>query len=166
VDDHLPRHRAGRRQRKAVDRDRYERDLALQTRVRESYQRQAAQGWVVLDGERSKDAIAEDVFSAVLTTRAAVAARTSRTPFDQHARARLERRARRADIIHQHDDRIVERRRPLRRERVAHVAAALRGGQAVCVGVARTRRSAVQTGGPPRSAGARVERLVEAARAP
>ena len=53
-------------ERKAVDRDRYERDLALQTRVRESYRRQAAeQGWVVLDGERSKDAIAEDVFSAV-----------------------------------------------------------------------------------------------------
>jgi dTMP kinase len=53
-------------QRKAVDRDRYERDLALQIRVRQSYQRQAAeQGWVVLDGERSKDAIAEDVFSAV-----------------------------------------------------------------------------------------------------
>ena len=53
-------------ERKALDRDRYERDLALQTRVRESYQRQAAeQGWVVLDGERSKDAIAEDVFSAV-----------------------------------------------------------------------------------------------------
>ena len=53
-------------QRKAVDRDRYERDLALQIRVRQSYQRQAAeQGWVVLDGERSKDAIAADVFSAV-----------------------------------------------------------------------------------------------------
>jgi len=53
-------------ERKALDRDRYERDLALQTRVRESYRRQAAeQGWVVLDGERSKDAIAEDVFSAV-----------------------------------------------------------------------------------------------------
>jgi dTMP kinase len=53
-------------QRKAVDRDRYERDLALQIRVRESYQRQSAgQGWVVIDGERSKDAIAADVFSAV-----------------------------------------------------------------------------------------------------
>jgi dTMP kinase len=53
-------------QRKAVDRDRYERDLALQVRVRQSYQRQAAeQGWVVLDGERSKDAIAADVVSAV-----------------------------------------------------------------------------------------------------
>ena len=52
--------------RKAVDRDRYERDLALQIRVRESYRRQAAgPGWVVLDGERPMDAIAADVFSAV-----------------------------------------------------------------------------------------------------
>jgi dTMP kinase len=51
--------------RKAVDRDRYERDLALQARVRESYRRQAAeQGWLVLDGERPKDAIAADVYSA------------------------------------------------------------------------------------------------------
>jgi dTMP kinase len=53
-------------QRKAVDRDRYERDLALQTRVRESYHRQAAsEDWIVLDGEQSKDAIAADVLSAV-----------------------------------------------------------------------------------------------------
>ena len=51
--------------RKAVDRDRYERDLALQARVRESYRRQAAAfGWVVLDGERTKDAIAADVYEA------------------------------------------------------------------------------------------------------
>jgi len=51
--------------RKAVDRDRYERDLALQARVRESYQRQAAQhGWLVLDGEREKDVIAADVYDA------------------------------------------------------------------------------------------------------
>ena len=53
-------------QRKATDRDRYERDLALLGRVRESYQRQAAEGgWVVLDGERSKTDIAADVFTAV-----------------------------------------------------------------------------------------------------
>jgi dTMP kinase len=52
--------------RKAVDRDRYERDLAMQGRVRESYRRQAtAGGWIVLDGERPKDAIAADVVSAV-----------------------------------------------------------------------------------------------------
>jgi len=53
-------------QRKAVNRDRYERDLALQIRVRESYRRQAAeQGWLVLDGERPKSAIAADVVNAV-----------------------------------------------------------------------------------------------------
>jgi dTMP kinase len=51
--------------RKSADRDRYERDLALLARVRESYQRQAAeQRWTVLDGERSKDAVAEDVYEA------------------------------------------------------------------------------------------------------
>src|SRR6058998_1145797 len=52
-------------QRKAVDRDRYERDVALQARVRESYRRQAVEyRWVVLDGERPKDDIAVDVLSA------------------------------------------------------------------------------------------------------
>ena len=51
--------------RKSVDRDRYERDLAMQARVRESYHRQARRsGWVVLDGERAKDAIAADVLDA------------------------------------------------------------------------------------------------------
>ena len=52
--------------RKAVDRDRYERDLTMQGRVRESYHRQAGDaGWVCLDGERPKDAVAADVLSAV-----------------------------------------------------------------------------------------------------
>ncbi|HET9468649.1 MAG TPA: dTMP kinase [Vicinamibacterales bacterium] len=52
--------------RKSHDRDRYERDLALLGRVRESYRRQAGQpGWVVVDGERSKDTIADDIFAAV-----------------------------------------------------------------------------------------------------
>lgn len=52
-------------QRKAAGRDRYERDLAMQRRVRDSYRRQAAeQNWVVLDGERPRDAIAADVFNA------------------------------------------------------------------------------------------------------
>jgi dTMP kinase len=51
--------------RKSADRDRYERDLAMLGRVRESYRRQAAAGgWVVLDGERAKDAIAADVYDA------------------------------------------------------------------------------------------------------
>ena len=53
-------------QRKAVDRDRYERDLAMQHRVRDSYVRQAAAGgWIVLDGERPPAAIAVDVVNAV-----------------------------------------------------------------------------------------------------
>ena len=53
-------------QRKAVERDRYERDLAMQARVRDSYRRQAAeQNWIQLDGERPKDAVAADVFNAV-----------------------------------------------------------------------------------------------------
>jgi dTMP kinase len=55
-------------QRKAVDRDRYERDLEMQMRVRDSYKRQAAaEQWVVLAGERSKQAIAADVINAMMS---------------------------------------------------------------------------------------------------
>ena len=54
--------------RKVADRDRYERDLALLSRVRASYHRQAQQdGWLRLDGERDKDAVAGDVITAVET---------------------------------------------------------------------------------------------------
>jgi len=53
-------------QRKATNRDRYERDLALLSRVRESYHRQAAQdGWLRLDGERPRDAVSAEVLRAV-----------------------------------------------------------------------------------------------------
>jgi dTMP kinase len=53
-------------QRKATGRDRYERDLALLSRVRESYHRQAAQeGWLTLNGERPRDDVSADVLSAV-----------------------------------------------------------------------------------------------------
>src|SRR3989441_7967539 len=46
-------------QRKAVDRDRYERDLAMQARVRESYRRQAAAGGgVVVNPQRSQEQVA------------------------------------------------------------------------------------------------------------
>jgi dTMP kinase len=52
--------------RKSVDRDRYERDLALLGRVRETYQTLADDpSWIRIDGERPKDAIAADVFTAV-----------------------------------------------------------------------------------------------------
>jgi dTMP kinase len=54
--------------RKSVDRDRYERDLAMQARVRDSYQRQAhVQGWIVIDGARTKEANAAAVVSAATT---------------------------------------------------------------------------------------------------
>jgi dTMP kinase len=52
--------------RKAAGRDRYEQDLAMQARVRDSYRRQATgQAWIVIDGEQASDAVAADVLSAV-----------------------------------------------------------------------------------------------------
>ena len=52
--------------RKAIGRDRYERDLALLERVRHSYRRQAQDGdWLLVDGERPRDAIARDVVDGV-----------------------------------------------------------------------------------------------------
>jgi dTMP kinase len=52
--------------RKTTNRDKYERDLALLSRVRESYRRQAqAADWLRLDGERAKDLVAADVLTAV-----------------------------------------------------------------------------------------------------
>jgi len=54
--------------RKAAGRDRYERDLAMLSRVRESYRRQAGQrGWVRFDGERPRDAVSADVLNALET---------------------------------------------------------------------------------------------------
>jgi dTMP kinase len=55
-------------QRKSADRDRYERDLALLSRVRDSYRRQSGQqGWVRLDGGRSKAEVSADVIAAAAT---------------------------------------------------------------------------------------------------
>ena len=52
--------------RKAHDRDKYESDLAQLKRVSDSYRRQAAQpNWARVNGERSKEEIADDVFQAV-----------------------------------------------------------------------------------------------------
>jgi len=52
--------------RKTANRDKYERDLALLSRVRESYRRQAeGDGWLRLDGERAKDVVAAEVLGAV-----------------------------------------------------------------------------------------------------
>ena len=51
--------------RKSTGRDRYERDLALLERVRTSYLRQAAEGWLQLDGGRDRTVIAAEILTAV-----------------------------------------------------------------------------------------------------
>ena len=51
--------------RKAVGRDRYEHDVALLGRVRKSYLEQLQETWVRVDGEQSKEDVAEEVFSSV-----------------------------------------------------------------------------------------------------
>lgn len=52
--------------RKTVGRDRYERDLALLTKVRRSYLRQAAQpDWVRIDAEQSADVVADEMAAAI-----------------------------------------------------------------------------------------------------
>ena len=56
-------------ERKAIGRDRYEQDHALQVAVRKSYLRQAADAsWLRVDGERSPDDVAADV-AGLLETR-------------------------------------------------------------------------------------------------
>jgi dTMP kinase len=53
--------------RKQQDRDKYERDLAMLGRVRDSYRRQAAaHGWAVVDAARPIDEVAADVARTVL----------------------------------------------------------------------------------------------------
>lgn len=52
--------------RKSQDRDKYERDLALLARVRESYVKQSAgPGWVRIEADRDRDAVAADVWATV-----------------------------------------------------------------------------------------------------
>lgn len=54
--------------RKQAARDKFERDLPLLSRVRESYRRQAAQpDWVLIDGERDRAEVTAAVLSAVTT---------------------------------------------------------------------------------------------------
>lgn len=58
--------------RKTANRDRFERDLDLLSRVRQSYLRQAsAGGWFVIDGTRERDAIAADIAGIVVPRLAA-----------------------------------------------------------------------------------------------
>lgn len=53
-------------ERKRAARDKFERDLPLLSRVRDSYRRQAAaDGWQLVDGTRAPAAVRDDVVSAV-----------------------------------------------------------------------------------------------------
>jgi dTMP kinase len=52
--------------RKTTDRDKYERDLAMLARVRESYLRQSqGNGWIRVDADRDRDVVAAEVFQRV-----------------------------------------------------------------------------------------------------
>jgi dTMP kinase len=51
--------------RKTSDRDKYERDLQMLSRVRDSYVRQAGADWIRLDAERDRTILARDVAAAV-----------------------------------------------------------------------------------------------------
>jgi dTMP kinase len=51
--------------RKTSDRDKYERDLRLLARVRDSYVRQSTDAWVRIDADRDRKVIAADVAQAV-----------------------------------------------------------------------------------------------------
>ena len=56
--------------RKAHGRDKFERDLPLLSRVRESYRAQAAaEGWEVIDGARAKDDIEADIVGRIKARR-------------------------------------------------------------------------------------------------
>ena len=73
--------------RKSTGRDRYERDLALLARVRESYRRQALTSLGPHRAERSKDDVAAAVLAAVLPRLAPrVSARTLPTPASLNTR--------------------------------------------------------------------------------
>ena len=131
-------------QRKAVDRDRYERDLAMQARVRESYQRQAAAG----DGSCSTASVPRTTSRRTSSPRCShdsgrrKRANLAHARLLQGPRARFERRPRRAHIVNQDDDRAGHSAcGSCRGERVAHVPVPLRGGQA---GLRRRRADAAQ----------------------
>jgi hypothetical protein len=56
----------------------------------------------------------------------------ARTGLEQHARARIERRARRAHVVDEHHDTVMNPGVPPERERISHIRVPLRGRQ-VCL---------------------------------
>ena len=51
--------------RKSTDRDKYEQDLEMLGRVRDSYLRQAAAGWTRIEADRDRHVVAAEVLSAI-----------------------------------------------------------------------------------------------------
>ena len=155
-------------QRKAAGRDRYERDLALLSRVRESYHRQARRrraGCASTASARATPCRRTCSPQSRHDSRRGKRAHLPRPGPSQHARARLERRAGRAHIVHQ------QHRQPIdvgavvaARTRRARCACRRAAGRSVCDAVARVRRSTFAIGRPRCRASS--SRLVEAARAP
>ena len=128
-------------QRKQRARDRYERDLALLARVRDSYIRQsAAPHWLRVDGAQDKtDRGRSRAQRRPVATRAAVSATyLARARGQQHLGARLECGAGRRHVVHENDDAVANRwgrswseggersnrRRASRRKRVPDIHAA------------------------------------------
>ena len=104
--------------RKQLARDRYERDLALLARVRESYLRQAARpGWQRIDGARDKDAVTRSRRQRPWRRDSGCCKRAdlARAAARNTLRARLQRRARRRDVVDEHDH-FVAARSPARPE--------------------------------------------------
>ncbi len=91
--------------RKQTGRDRYESDLELLARVRESYRRQAAQSpsWALIDGETVARSGVGGGFAASCPHGSGCCQRPhlSRSGRFQHPRAGVQRRPGRGDIIHQ-----------------------------------------------------------------
>ena len=93
--------------RKTTDRDQYERDLALLSRVRESYRRQAAAPAAgcasTASGRRTPSRPTSSAAVATTDSRGGKRAHLARPGVQQRARAGVQRRAGRAHIVHQHD---------------------------------------------------------------
>ena len=140
-------------QRKAVDRDRYERDLALQARVRDSYQRQApSTDWVGLDGERAEGRRRRRRVQRRERHDSRCRKRAHLTRAAPHSSVRAHASSVAPVVLTSSTSTIVApRQRPMPRAG-ANAPRTLRwrraAGSSACGGVARTRASAGSTGNP------------------
>ena len=141
------------------------RSRAALARARQLPASGGADGWLRLDGERPRDAVSSDVLSAVATR----SRRRKRADFAgarrpaASARARVQRRARRADIVNQHHHRVL---RTAARRRTANASRTFAwrcaAGRSVCDGVGSPPAQRVQHRKP--QVARELARLVEATR--